>query len=147
MSPCVYWPCAGRDRSVGRSPTTTAPFWLIGASFLCLVGATAKSAADPAMMSGKELFKRQCAACHADSLAAPPRQGPPLAGVFGRKAGSISSFTYSPGFAKATWTWDEAHLNSWLTNPQAVIPGAIMPYRQSNADVRQTIIAYLRELR
>lgn len=96
--------------------------------------------------SGEELFKRQCSTCHTLNAADPQRQGPTLAGVFGRKAGSVSGFHYSPGFAKADWSWDEAHLDPWLTNPQAVIPGAIMPYRQAKPEVRAAIIGYLKGL-
>ena len=76
----------------------------------------------------------------------PMRKGPTLDGVFGRKAGAIADFHYSPGFAKADWAWDEAHLDAWLTNPQAVIPGAIMPYRQAKAETRKAIIDYLKDL-
>ena len=96
--------------------------------------------------SAEELFKRQCSTCHTVNAADPQRQGPTLAGVFGRKAGSVDGFHYSSGFAKANWTWDESHLDAWLTNPQAVIPGALMPYRQPKAEVRAAIIEYLKEL-
>ena len=58
----------------------------------------------------------------------------------------MAEFHYSAGFARADWSWDEAHLDPWLTNPQAVIPGAIMPYRQSKAEVRAAIIGYLKDL-
>jgi cytochrome c len=96
--------------------------------------------------SGEETFKRQCATCHTVNAADPQRQGPTLAGVFGRKAGSVAGFHYSAGFAKADWSWDEGRLDTWLTNPQAMIPGAIMPYRQAKADVRAAIIGYLKDL-
>lgn len=96
--------------------------------------------------SGAELFKRQCAACHTTSLSDPKRQGPPLFGIVGRKAGSFADFSYSAGFGQADWSWDETHLDSWLTNPQAMIPGAIMPYKQAKPAVRAAIIQYLKEL-
>ena len=101
---------------------------------------------EAAAPDGAKLFKNQCAACHTLHAAEPKRQGPTLEGVVGRKAGAIADFHYSAGFAKADWTWDEAHLDAWLTNPQAVIPGAIMPYRQAKPDVRQAIIAYLKDV-
>lgn len=97
--------------------------------------------------SGEELFKRQCATCHTVHAGDPKRQGPTLDGVFGRKPGTVADFHYSPGFAKADWSWDDAHLDPWLTNPQAVIPGAIMPYRQAKPEVRAAIIGYLKELK
>jgi cytochrome c len=94
---------------------------------------------------GAKLFKNQCATCHTLHASDPKRQGPTLDGVFGRKAGAVADFHYSPGFAKADWSWDEAHLDPWLTNPQAVIPGAIMPYRQGKAEIRKAIIDYLKD--
>lgn len=96
--------------------------------------------------SGEDLFKRQCAACHTVKATDPQRQGPTLEGIVGRKPGSVPGFHYSSGFAKADWVWDEPHLDTWLTNPQAMIPGAIMPYKQAKAEVRAAIIGYLREL-
>jgi cytochrome c len=100
------------------------------------------SAAKP---SGAELFAQQCAICHSLSPADAPRQGPALAGIYGRKAGSVAGFHYSPGYGEADFVWDEAHLDSYLTDPQAVIPGASMLYKQKNADVRKAIIAFLKE--
>ncbi len=94
---------------------------------------------------GAALFKQQCSACHTLDASAPQRQGPTLAGVYGRKPGSVPGFQYSPGFANVDFVWDEAHLNQYLANPQAVIPNSIMPYRQSKAPIRQAIIAYLKE--
>jgi cytochrome c len=100
----------------------------------------AASKPDPAA-----LFRNQCATCHTLNAADPPRQGPTLAGVFGRHAGSIATFHYSPGFAAADFAWDDAHLDAWLTNPQSVIKTAIMPYRQANPATRAAIIGYLKE--
>ncbi len=94
---------------------------------------------------GKTLFVNQCATCHTLDPAEPVRQGPLLRGVVGRPAGSVPGFHYSPGFANAKFIWDPQHLDAWLTRPQAVIPGAIMPYAQLNPEVRGKIIGYLRE--
>ncbi len=101
---------------------------------------------DAAAPDGAKLFKNQCATCHTIHASDPKRQGPTLEGVYGRKAGSVADYHYSAGFAKADWTWDEAHLDPWLANPQAVIPGAIMPYHQGKAEVRTAIIGYLKDL-
>jgi cytochrome c len=95
---------------------------------------------------GAALFKQQCATCHATNLSDVPRQGPPLVQVIGRQAGKVEGFHYSSGLARAGFTWDEARLDAWLTDPQAVIPGAIMPYRQAKAETRAAIITYLKGL-
>jgi cytochrome c len=95
---------------------------------------------------GATLFKQQCATCHTTNLTEPTRQGPPLLHVIGRQAGKLEGFHYSPALAQAGFTWDEDRLDAWLSNPQSVIPGAIMPYRQAKAETRAAIIAYLKEL-
>ena len=96
---------------------------------------------------GAALFKQQCATCHSTNMSDPVRQGPPLFKIVGRPAGKAEGFHYSPGFAKADFVWDDARLDAWLTNPQAVIPGAVMAYRQSKPETRAAVIAYLRELK
>ena len=95
---------------------------------------------------GAMLFKQQCATCHTTNVSDPVRQGPPLAKIVGRSAGKFDGFHYSPGLANANFIWDEARLDAWLTNPQAVIPGVVMAYRQAKPETRAAIIAYLKEL-
>jgi len=96
--------------------------------------------------SGEALFRRQCAACHTTKATEPQRQGPALSGIVGRKVGTVAGFRYSAGFAKADWVWDTERLDSWLVDPQAMIPGAIMPYKEARREVRSAIIDYLKEL-
>jgi len=95
---------------------------------------------------GPTLFKQQCATCHTSNLTDPVRQGPSLFGIVGRRVGSIDGFRYSAGFAKADFNWDDAKLDAWISNPQQMIPGTIMAYRQAKPEVRSAIIAYLKEL-
>ena len=99
----------------------------------------------PAPPTGGSLFTAQCGTCHTVEHGAPPRQGPNLAGVFLRKAGTLPGFRYSPGFAQAAFVWDDAHLDAWLSNPQTLIPGAVMLYRQADPAIRAKIIAWLKE--
>ena len=70
--------------------------------------------------------------------------GPRHRGVYGRKAGSLADFAYSPALKNAGFVWDEATLDKWLTNPQAFLPGARMFYHLANAQDRADVIAYLR---
>ena len=100
----------------------------------------------PKPADGATLFKQQCATCHTTNLSDPTRQGPSLFNIIGRQAGTMEGFHYSTGFAKADFAWDEARLDSWIANPQEVIPGSIMAYRQARPEIRAAIIAYLREL-
>src|SRR5258706_15747074 len=102
------------------------------------------SAAKP--LDGAALFKQQCATCHATNASDPPRQGPTLFNIVGREAGTAEGFRYSAGFATAKFEWDEQRLDAWLTDPQAMIPGAGMPYKQSRSEIRTAIVSYLEEL-
>ena len=95
---------------------------------------------------GAMLFKQQCATCHTTNLSDPARQGPSLFKIVGRQAGKADGFHYSAGFAKADFVWDDTRLDAYLANPQAMVPGSIMAYRQPKAETRTAIIAYLKEL-
>ena len=101
----------------------------------------------PPVADGATLFTRQCGTCHLITEDGGPRQGPNLHFVFGRKAGTVPGFAYSAGYTESGIVWNEASLDRYLTNPQAVIPGSIMAYRQTDPEIRQTIIAWLREQR
>ena len=100
----------------------------------------------PKPPDGATLFKQQCATCHTTNLNDPTRKGPSLFNIIGRRAGAMEGFHYSSGFAKADFAWDEATLDSWIANPQEMIPGSVMAYRQARPEIRAAIIAYLREL-
>ena len=98
---------------------------------------------DPALR-GKVLFL-QCAACHALAPGAPAKVGPNLAGVIGRKAGSVAGFSYSPALAKTDTTWDEATLDRWRTAPARMVPGTIMAFPGlPKAEDRRAVIAWLK---
>ena len=94
---------------------------------------------------GAGLFAGQCGTCHTVEHGAPPRQGPNLAGVYLRKAGTLPGFHYSAGFARADFVWDDAHLDAWLGGPQTLIPGAVMLYRQDDPAIRRSIITWLKD--
>jgi cytochrome c len=121
---------------------------------LAFCSATSMVVVAPAQMSlpeakpvdGAALFKQQCATCHTTNASDPARQGPTLFNIVGREAGTIEGFRYSAGFATAKFKWDEQKLDQWLTNPQAMIPGAVMPYRQAKSEIRIAIVSYLKEL-
>jgi cytochrome c len=94
-------------------------------------------------------FKKSCGTCHVAAADAGPRQGPNLFGVVGRKAGSLPGFAYSAAFLArdSGIVWDEGALDRWLTDPQALIPGAIMLYKQADPDKRRLVIEYLKSRR
>lgn len=91
---------------------------------------------------GKTVFEKRCTGCHALDA---DREGPRLAGVFGRKAGSIAGFSYSAGLKKSGLTWDEANLDKWLSDPDLMIPDNAMSFSVIKAVDRRDIIAFLKQ--
>ena len=116
------------------------------ACVICAVPGAAQIALPTAKPpDGATLFKQQCGTCHTTNASDPPRQGPNLAKVIGRTAGKLDGFKYSAGFAQVNFAWDDDKLDAYLTNPQAVVPGSVMAYRQAKSETRAAIIAYLKE--
>ena len=87
-----------------------------------------------------------CAACH--SLQ--PGQnmtGPSLAGLWNRKAGSLTTFTrYSSALQSSNVVWNDKTLDEWIADPQRLVPGNQMTF-QGIKDPRQRadLLAYLKE--
>lgn len=100
--------------------------------------------AKPSAAAGRELFATVCSACHELDR---NKVGPPLDGVVGRQAGSVSGYPYSAALAHAHVVWNATTLNQWLTNPRGFIPGATMPLSVPDAVRRRDIIAYLETLK
>lgn len=119
--------------------------WLVAGLWAVMASTVeAQMVVPSAAPDGAALFRNQCGTCHSRVLGE-VRQGPNLAGVYGRKAGTVPDYKYSQGFAVADWVWDAEHLDPYLTNPQAVIEGGVMGYRQANPATRAAVIAYLRD--
>jgi cytochrome c len=92
---------------------------------------------------GQKLFD-ECAACHSPDRAAKDTVGPSLHGVIGRKAGEGAEFRYSPAMKRSGITWDAQTLNSFIADPQKLVPGNRMPYSGlPEAKDRADLLAYL----
>jgi cytochrome c len=90
----------------------------------------------------KVVFEKRCTGCHAmDS----EREGPRLAGVFGRKAGSVVGFNYSAGLKNSGLTWTDATLERWLTDPDLMVKDNSMSISVPKAEDRRDLIAYLKQ--
>jgi cytochrome c len=92
---------------------------------------------------GKELFVRRCSGCHAPDL---NKEGPRLRGVYGRKAAGAPGFAYSDALKRATIRWDDASLDRWLSDPDAMVPDTDMAFRLGDGEERKAVIAYLKSL-
>jgi cytochrome c len=95
--------------------------------------------------AGKQVYQ-QCAACH--SIDGSNTVGPSLKGVVGRTAGTFPGFRYSRAMKNAGYAWDAAKLDPYLANPQAALPGNVMPFSGiTDAKQRTDLIAYLATLK
>ena len=114
-----------------------------------MVSAAAASADQVDLAAAETQFKKSCGTCHVAVADSAPRQGPNLFGVVGRQAGTVAGFKYSPAFVAGSGgiVWDESALDRWLTDPQSMIPGAVMPYKQADPDKRRLVIEYLKTRR
>jgi cytochrome c len=91
---------------------------------------------------GAALFEKRCVGCHALTE---NHEGPRLQGVYGRAAGSVADFAYSPALKRANLVWDETTLDKWLTDPDAFISGNEMDFLISKPQERQDLIAFLKQ--
>jgi cytochrome c len=71
--------------------------------------------------------------------------GPKHRGVFGRRAGTVPDYDYSDALKHSGIVWNEATLDKWLTDPQALVPGAKMFFHLESAQDRADVIAFLKE--
>ena len=94
---------------------------------------------------GDRLFRNTCGICHS-LQPGQNRLGPSLAGIVGRKAGTVAGFDYSEANKNSNVVWDEAQLDQYLSNSKEFMPGTKMAYPgMKNAEQRKALIAYLRD--
>ncbi len=92
---------------------------------------------------GKALYQA-CSGCHSLDE---NDVGPKHRGVVGRHAGVVPGYNYSPALKTSGLVWTPANLDRWLTNPQALVPGARMFFSLRDPQSRADVIAYLGEQR
>jgi len=112
---------------------------VIAAALAIALAAGAALKGDP--QRGEEIYAR-CGACHAIEN---NRTGPRHCGLFGRRAGSVTGFAYSPAMKRSRIVWDARTLDWFLTNPLRAVPGTTMGYAGiDDAQERADLIEYLR---
>ncbi|MDH3335765.1 MAG: c-type cytochrome [Rhodospirillaceae bacterium] len=115
-----------------------------------LTFAAAALLAQPAIASadadGEKTFKKRCSSCH-ETQAGKHKTGPSLAGVFGRKAGTVEGFKSYKALVGSDVVWDEASLDGWLANPKKFIgKTSTMTFKLKKEEERKAIIEYLKGL-
>ena len=114
----------------------------VGLATAVLFAATRLAFADGDVARGEKRFE-ECVACHALEKGK-ESVGPDLHGVFGRKAGEAADFRYSPALKRSGIVWSEQTIDTFIADPQGVIPGNRMPFAGiPDAPARADLIAYL----
>lgn len=107
------------------------------------LGASGPIGAAPDVVRGELVYAR-CLACHALAY---DRVGPRHCGLFGRLAGSVPGFNYSPAMKNSKIRWDEKTLDLFLTKPLKLVPGSSMTYDGiANPEDRANLIGYLKHV-
>ncbi|MBI3438788.1 MAG: cytochrome c family protein [Proteobacteria bacterium] len=93
--------------------------------------------------AGRTVFA-QCRSCHTITNGGANMVGPNLHGVIDRPIASLQNFNYSPPVHGAHFNWDPEHLDQWISNPQAMLPGTRMGFAGvRDATQRRDVIAYI----
>lgn len=119
--------------------------FLLSASAAFVIGLSAAGAqAAGDVEAGKKAFAK-CKACH-QLEAGKNGVGPSLAGVFGRKSGSVEGFRYSDAMKAKAVTWNEETISAYLADPKGYIPGnkMVFPGIKKESELAD-IVAYLKD--
>lgn len=113
----------------------------------CAGAAAAATAAEQsgAALDGETTYNNACRTCHSVKDG-DNRLGPHLHGIIGREAASVQGFAFSAALKGSKTTWDEATLDKFIANPEAVVPGNNMkPYTGiTDKAQRDAIIEFLK---
>jgi cytochrome c len=107
-----------------------------------LLAATGAARADGDAARGEKRFD-ECVTCHSLKEGV-NGVGPSLHAVFGRKAGSLDDFRYSPAMKRSGITWTPQTLADFVADPQKAVPNNRMPFAgMPDAAERADLVAYL----
>lgn len=91
-----------------------------------------------------ELLGLACLACHKLAAGEGTLVGPNLHSVFGRPAGSLSGFEFSPALRASGLVWTPVSLEAWLADPSGFVVGTTMAFTgYRSPEDRRDLIAYL----
>lgn len=96
--------------------------------------------------NGERQFKRKCSICHALTKGTARKAGPTLYNLFGRRAGTVTDYTYSDVLKKSEIVWSAESINDLFDmGPDHFVPGSKMPMQRiAEQQDRDDLIDYLR---
>ncbi len=100
--------------------------------------------------AGERVFA-QCRACHQLGPTARNGVGPQLNGLFGRLAGSVAGYNYSPAYKTpeiSAKTWSNENFATYIRDPRGVTPGTRMVFSGIRNDEQiANLSAYLAQFK
>ena len=113
-------------------------------AFTFIFAATSTASAQDAA-AGERVFA-QCRTCHQLGETAKNGVGPQLNGIFGRKAGTVEGFAYSPVYKTLDKVWDPENFTVYIKDPRGVTPGTRMVFPGLKDDTQiANVVAYLKQ--
>ncbi|WP_299502534.1 c-type cytochrome [uncultured Roseobacter sp.] len=99
------------------------------------------------MTNGERQFQRKCSICHALGPDGQRRAGPTLHGLFGRAAGTVDGYTYSPTLQTSDIVWSDDTIDLLFDlGPDHYVPGSKMPMQRiTKPQDRDDLIAFLKQ--
>jgi alcohol dehydrogenase (cytochrome c) len=111
-----------------------------------LIAVASPALADTDVGAGREIYQAQCSACHSNQPGV-NGIGPSLAGVAGRKAGTLSGFHFTPAISGSGLTWNADTFIQFLADPSKLVPGTAMTVMVPDETGRVNLYAYLATLK
>jgi cytochrome c len=99
------------------------------------------------LSNGERQFVRKCSVCHSLTPESGRRAGPTLYGLFGRPAGTVEDYAYSPALDGAGIVWtEETVAELFEIGPDHYTPGSKMPMQViARAEDRRDLVVWLRD--
>ena len=99
------------------------------------------------LSAGERDFARKCSVCHTLENDGANRAGPTLHALFGRRAGQVPGYPYSPALRSSMIVWnDETISKLFELGPERYTPGSKMPLQRIVDPVRRdALIAFLKQ--
>ncbi len=120
--------------------------WFIASALIlqcCGVAAADRQSASKGDAKNGEQVYARCMACHALSE---NRIGPRHCGVYGRRAGTVPGFDYSPAMRNSRIVWNEKSLDAFLADPMKSVRGTAMVFAGvPDPKERADVIAWLKK--